>query len=158
MDGWPTQDIPTDPRAVAAHRRPGRNNVELAGIADELWEQLRLPLYLQFEIADAISASSPVEFRSPRLDLGTAPVLATFLDHARPTGKSIEKVVVVCHRHHYERCRLILDRDGITAIPPHRWYRRYDRDEAQPRVMSPDECIVNDFASMAAMQRPAARQ
>ncbi|HKB03359.1 MAG TPA: hypothetical protein VKD90_14135 [Gemmataceae bacterium] len=158
MDHWPTEDSPTDPRAVAAHRRPGRNNIKLARIAKQTWEQHRLPLYLQFEIADAISPSSPVEFRSPRLDLGTAPVLATFLDHARLTGKSINRVVVVCHRHHYERCRLILDRDGITAIPPHRWYSGYDRDEAQPRVMSPDECIVNDFASMAAMRRPAARQ
>jgi hypothetical protein len=44
-----------------------------------------------------------------------------------------------------------VEKYGIRVIHPPEWYSGYDPQEAQPRVMSAEENIVNDFASMAGM-------
>lgn len=62
------------------------------------------------------------------------------------------ELTVHYYHHHYERCRLILQsRFNIDGIACPEQYAGYDPFEAQPRVMSPNEYIVNDFASMAGM-------
>ena len=78
-----------------------------------------------------------------------------FIAHAVNAGKRITTVIVVAHRHHYERCRIVLERLKITGLPTPNQYSGYDPLEAQPRAMSPEEVIVNDFASMAGMASDA---
>jgi hypothetical protein len=56
--------------------------------------------------------------------------------------------VLLAHQHHYERCRIVLAHRGIKGLPAGEPYFDYDDFEAQPRVMSPEEFIVNDFVSM----------
>jgi hypothetical protein len=151
MKRWSTNVPPTHPDEVAGSRLPGLNNEALAVQARELHTTYKLALYLQFEIADAIGMTVPVEYASKRVDQGTPAVLREFLDHASAKGKAIKSAVIVAHGHHFERCRLLAERLGLHAVPGPTRYSDYDPQEAQPRVMSPEECIVNDFASMAGM-------
>jgi hypothetical protein len=154
MKQWSNGVAPTDSREVAANRIPGANNAVLAEQARQLHMTHKLDLYLQFEIADAIEKGASVAFASKRIDQGTPAVLKEFMDHAANSGKSIRAAVVVAHRHHYDRCRLLLEKHRIRAMRPPDQYSGYDPLEAQPRVMTPEECIVNDFASMAGMAEP----
>jgi hypothetical protein len=151
MKQWSGEVAPTDDSEVAANRIPGANNQKLAKQARKLHTSYNLDLYLQFEIADAIGSCIPVECPSKRKDQNTRQVLEEFVNHAAEKGKKFHAAVVVAHRHHYDRCRLLLEKQGIRAIRPPHLYSGYDPLEAQPRVMSPEECIVNDFASMAGM-------
>jgi hypothetical protein len=152
MKQWSGEVAPTDDSEVAANRIPGANNAVLAEQSRQLQMTYHLDLYLQFEIADAIGSGTPVECRSKSKDQNTRLVLEEFVNHATGKGKKIKAAVVVAHRHHYERCRLVLKKEqDIRAIPPPHLYSGYDPLEAQPRVMSPEECIVSDFASMAGM-------
>jgi hypothetical protein len=151
MKQWSNGIDPLAPDEVAANRIPGANNAVLAERARQLHMTHSLDLYLQFEIADAIGKTTSVVCTSKRIDQGTQPVLKEFLDHAANNGKKIHAAVVVAHGHHYERCRLLLEEQRIRAIQPPNLYLGYDPLEAQPRVMTPEEWIVNDFASMAAM-------
>ena len=148
MKAWSKGVDPRDENEVRAHRLPGANNAVLAEQARKLQLEYGHALYLQFEIADAIGSSAKVKYQSSRKDQGTAQVTDEFIAHAK---EPIRTVVVVAHRHHFERCRIILEKKGITGLPPHDQYSGYDPLEAQPRVMSPEEFIVNDFASMAGM-------
>jgi len=154
MSRWLDGTRPTDALEVDRHRLPGRNNQEFARRAASLHAQHDLPLLLQFEIADALGGSAPVAFASSRKEQGTIAVTAEFIDFAQANRIDAKTVIVVAHRHHYERCRLILQRFGINGLQESDPYEGYDKDEAQPRVMSPEECIVNDFASMAGMLGP----
>ena len=147
MADWVPGTHPTDSLAVKLRRRPGKNNSALADIVMGIHNHRPLPLYLQFEIADVLPTSIPVEFSSSRVDQGTASVAKEFLDHAT----SIRTVLLLAHQHHYERCRIILERMGVKSEPIPDLYAGYDDREAQPRTMSPEEYIVNDFASMAGM-------
>ena len=45
----------------------------------------------------------------------------------------------------------MLKRMGVQSVPIPDPYEGYDEYEAQPRVMSAEEYIVNDFSSMAGM-------
>lgn len=149
---WPSSNPPTDSCEVARNRLPGLNNAALAEQARVLQRELNRPLFLQFEIADAISGSADRLYSSRRVDQGTYGVAKEFDDELKRSGKSVQSVVIVAHRHHYERCRVILERSfNITGLSPPDLYSGYDPCEAQPRVMSPEEYIVNDFASMAGM-------
>jgi len=148
MKAWSKGLPPTDENEVKANRLPGANNAVLAEQARRLHLEYGYELYLQFEIADAIGNGTNVAYASTRKDQGTAPVADEFIAH---TKKSIQTAVVVAHQHHFERCRLILEKKGITGLPTCDLYSGYDPFEAQPRVMSPEEFIVNDFASMAGM-------
>ena len=84
-------------------------------------------------------------YTSQRKDQGTKPVLQEFMHYANHEQKSLKTVVIVAHRHHYDRCRLLLEERAalkkrtIRAIRPPGWYSDYDPLEAQPRVMSPEE-------------------
>ena len=151
MASWVDGTHPTDELEVRLRRRPGKNNTELAKIAESIQTTQGLPLYLQFEIADAVSSNIPIVCASDRKDLVTIEVAATFLDHARNTISSVDTVVLLAHQHHFERCRIILERMGVACVSPNQTYNQYDEYEAQPRVMSPEEYIVNDFFSMARM-------
>lgn len=150
MDEWWAGTRPTDELEARLRRRPGKNNTALAEIAEAIHAKRNLPLYLQFEIADALTKTS-VEFSSSRKDQGTFAVAAEFLDHAKKKALNTDYVLLLAHRHHYERCRIVLQRMGVQTAPIPNPYDGYDEDEAQPRVMSADEYIVNDFASMAGM-------
>ena len=151
MSRWLDGTRPTDALEAEHRRLPGRNNEDLAKRAASINAQLKLPLLLQFEIADALSPSTPVAFASSRKDQGTFSVAAEFINHSRANGIDAKTVIIVAHRHHYERCRLVLERLGSNGLQEDDPYDGYDKDEAQPRVMSPEEYIVNDFASMAGM-------
>jgi len=151
MKQWSNGVAPTDQREVAANRIPGANNEALAKQARQLHSTHKLDLFLQFEIADAIGTGTPLVYVSNRVDQGTSAVLMEFVSHAAITGKAIPAVVVVAHQHHYDRCRLLVEKQGIRVIRPPDLYSDYDPLEAQPRVMTPQENIVNDFASMASM-------
>jgi len=155
MRRWTKGVSPTDRDQVAANRIPGANNAVLAEQARQLHLNCHLDLYLQFEIVDAIAPGATVEYRSQHIDQGTGPVLKEFMSHAASKDKAIRAAVVVAHRHHYDRCRLLMEKEGVRAVRPPDLYSGYDPQEAQPRVMSPEECIVNDFASMAAMAQSA---
>jgi hypothetical protein len=155
MRQWAKGVSPTDRDQVAVNRIPGANNAVLAEQARQLHLNSHLDLYLQFEIADAIAPGAPVEYRSQPGDQGTTAVLKEFMSHAASKEKAIRAAVLVAHRHHFDRCRLLLEGEGVRAIRPPDLYTGYDPLEAQPRVMSPEECIVNDFASMAGMARSA---
>lgn len=156
MKTWAGVDPNTDAEVIA-NRLPGINNEALAEQARQLHKAHNLDLYLQFEIADAIR-DTPVTYTSQRKDQGTKAVLDEFMHHAaKHKTKELKTVVVVAHRQHYDRCRLLLEERArvekrpIFAIPPPEWYWGYDPLEAQPRAMTQEEYIVNDFASMAGM-------
>ena len=132
------------------NRLPGDNNKALAQIALDLHNSTKLPLYLQFEIADAISDQRCI--KTPIKDLGTFHVAKSFIEQSN--GIKFKKVIIVAHQHHMERCRIILKDDlGIEGIPSPTMYQDYDDFEAQPRVMSPEEFIISDFISMAARKK-----
>lgn len=150
MAEWLAGVNPTDDLEVRLRRLPGKNNTALARIASSIHASHNALLYLQPEIADAVQ-EAPVAFSSSRKDQGTAAVAAEFIAHAAKNGLSTDTVWLLAHRHHYERCRLILKRFGVESIPTSEQYAGYDEDEAQPRVMSVAEYIVNDFASMVGM-------
>ena len=154
MSGWLDGTRPTDALEAKHRRLPGKNNTELAKKAEALYAKYGLPLMLQFEIADAISSQTPVEFPSSRRDQGTFGVAEEFISYAGTHSINVDTVILVAHRHHHERCRLVLERLGVKGLPDHDPYEGYDEEEAQPRVMSPEEYIVNDFASMAGMLGP----
>lgn len=151
MKQWSDGVAPTEPSEVEQNRIPGANNAVLAEQCRQLHTTHGLDLYLQFEIADAIGTGASVKYASKRVDQGTGRVLGEFINHANSKGQEIETVVAIAHRHHFERCRLLIERQSIKVIHPSDLYSGYDPLEAQPRVMSPEEFIVNDFASMAAM-------
>ena len=154
MDEWLDGTRPTDELEARLRRRPGKNNEALAKIAERINEDLKLPLYLQFEISDAVTNKDAVECISSRKDQGTLAVVKEFLNHAYNNEVSIRSVMLLAHQHHYERCRILLKRMGVQSVPIPQQYPRYDKYdeyEAQPRVMSAEENIVNDFASMAGM-------
>lgn len=153
MAGWLAGTRPTDALEVRLRRRPGKNNEELARRAKAIHSRLGLPLLLQFEIADAVSPT-PVVCSSSRKDQGTFPVGEEFMSYAKTNNIKTDTVIILAHRHHYERCRLVLQRLGVKGLPNDDPYEEYDEEEAQPRVMSPEECIVNDLASMADMLGP----
>jgi hypothetical protein len=152
MKVWTEGKSPTEQSEVASHRIPGKNNSELAERAVRLHNQRQLPLYLQFEIADAIDGRVPVEFASSRKDQGTGAVADEFVAHVLSSNAKARAVVLLAHQHHYERCRIILEKKGIIGLPIDDPYSEYDEFEAQPRVMSPEEFIVNDFVSVAALR------
>jgi hypothetical protein len=149
MKAWSKDRGPADKREVEVNRIPGRNNAVLAEQARRLYLDNGHALYLQFEIADALGNGVKAEYVSKREDQGTGPVADEFIAHARACGKQIESVLLLAHRHHFERCRIILESKGITGLPLPDQYSGYDPFEAQPRVMSPEDFIVNDFVSMA---------
>ncbi len=151
MRQWTNGVPPTVQAEVTANRIPGANNAVMAEQCRQLHVTYKLALYVQFEIADAIGGGATVEYAGTRGDQGTGAVLQEFMIHAGQTGKNIRAAVVVAHRHHYDRCRIILEDEKIRVIPAPELYMGYDPMEAQPRVMSPEEYIVNDFASMAGM-------
>jgi len=151
MKAWSKEHPPTDKIAVEADRAPGANNLILADHAMRLRRDHNLELYLQFEIADAGGKRADIEYASAPMDQGTFAVASEFISHAKRVGKQIRSVVLVAHRHHFERCRLILERKNITSLPTADRYSGYDPLECQPRVMSPEEYILSDFVSMAAM-------
>lgn len=153
MKKW--SNAPTSDAEVKANRLPGANNAALAEQAQALHSQYNHPLYLQFEIADALPANAPIAFTSCRKDQGTKDVACEFVAHAASVRQKISRVVVVAHKYHYERCRLVLEQMKITGLPIRDQYSGFDPQEAQPRVMSPEEMIVNDFASMAGMAKDA---
>ena len=153
MDKWLDGTRPTDELEARQRRRPGKNNEVLAEIAERINDDLKLPLYLQFEIADAVTKAA-VEFSSSRKDQGTNAVAAEFVNHAEDNVFGKRSVMLLAHQHHYERCRIVLKRMDVQSVPiPPKYprYDKYDEYEAQPRVMSAEENIVNDFASMAGM-------
>ena len=92
--------------------------------------------------------------KSKEKDQGTKDVAAEFHDEIKRTQANIQTVVIVAHRHHVERCRLILENDfNLKGLPYKGGYDKYDPSEAQPRVINSSHCIVSDFVSMAAMNR-----
>ena len=138
----------------AGARLPGLNNRALAKIAVALKKEFQLPLYAQFEIADAIEdyTDSAPDYRTPTEDMGTKKVIAYFVHHRVVKNDStFGKVIVVAHRHHIGRCLILLEQDfGITAYPYGEQYEKYDPHECQRRARDANELIVSDFVSMAA--------
>jgi hypothetical protein len=135
-------------------RLPGLNNHALAEIAVALKTEFQLPLYAQFEIADAIEdrTDSAPDYRTPSEDMGTSKVITYFVNHrVIKNGSTFRKVIVVAHRHHIGRCLILLGQDfGITAYPYGKSYEKYDPHECQRRASNANELIVSDFVSMAA--------
>jgi hypothetical protein len=109
-----------------------------------------LPVCAQFEIADALAdyaGGIKADFSTPAEDIGTGGVIKRFLAYV-PQAKNI---VVVAHRHHIDRCHILLREDfGLESISAPNEYDGYDKEEAQPRVKSPSTFIVSDFVSLAA--------
>ena len=141
----------------AIGRLPGRNNRQLGEIAVGLKRRLRVPLCAQFEIADAIEDSEDdrnlhPDYRTPTEDMGTSKAIEYFVGHQTVQRRhAFRSVVVVAHRHHLDRCLIILKEDfQIDGLPSPRSYDGYDRREDQLRAMNPKENIVSDFVSMAA--------
>lgn len=134
-------------------RLPGLNNRALAEISKHLKLSLNVPLFAQFEIADALAdyADVTAEYSTPAADLGTSKVIESFKSQAESLFQGLRHVVVVAHQHHVARCVLLLwDDFNIEALPSVEVYRGYDPRETQHRVVSPEEFILSDFVSMAA--------
>lgn len=136
-------------------RLPGPNNRALGEIAVKVKRNLKLPLFAQFEIADAIDdyTQGVADYSTPREDMGTIKAIRYSFDHQKVSklGRRFKKVVVVAHRHHMGRCLIVLREDfQIEAYAYGKQYSDYDPRECQARVTSPRECIVSDFVSMAA--------
>ena len=136
------------------NRRPGQNNTKLAEIVASLLEKNRIPLFVQFEIAGAREFPGIRKFESTKEDLGTKDVISQFVAMAKSHQLKLESVVVVAHGHHIERCIRLLEKyfprsKGLR--PASAQYFAYDPYECQPRAMGPEEYIVSDFVSMAAM-------
>lgn len=134
------------------NRLPGQNNYRLAEIAITLKKRFRHPIYAQFEIAKAIPnfLEDKNNFRATETDMNTREAILQFM--AKHSGDTPYKVIVVAHRHHTERCVLMLNKFEIEGLPSPIAYSEYDPLECQPRAMSPNENIVNDFISMAEMR------
>ena len=86
--------------------------------------------------------------------MSTKTAIQQFLARAKLRGlPKPAKVAVVAHRHHIDRCITLLKMDfQIDGVPSPELYADYDPLECQPRVMSPEEYIVSDFISMAALR------
>lgn len=144
-----------------AARLPGPNNRALAENAVQLHRDLRLPLYAQFEIADAIEdyTESAPGYRTPAEDMGTAAAIKYFVnDRMVRNLEAFKKVVVVAHKHHVGRCLILLKDDfRINAYPYGKAYDGYDAHECQGRAKCPNETIVSDFVSMAARAKEKRR-
>ncbi len=135
-------------------RLPGLNNRALAEIAVQVKGSLKLPLFTQFEIADAIDdyTDGVADYTTPREDMGKIQAIKYFLDHQKvKRDRMFKKVAVVAHQHHIGRCLILLREDfAIQAYPYGKRYSAYDPRECQARVTSARECIISDFVSMAA--------
>jgi hypothetical protein len=134
-------------------RLPGRNNRHLAEISADEKRKHGIPLYVQFEISDALDdyLDTRADFSAPAKDMGTVPAIKYFVEEAKKRGEKLDKVVVVAHRHQMHRCVLILEEDfHIAGVPASKTYEEYDTKEEQPRVICPEMYIVSDFVSMAA--------
>lgn len=136
-------------------REPGPNNRALEKIAAGLQERLqpRVPVFAQFEIYRG-NPDPPRDWCSAaEEDMSTVAAIKQFLVRAKQNGISAPTgVAVVAHRHQTERCIRVLRLDfGIGAAPPAERYDSYDPFGCQPRVMSPEEYVVSDFVSMAAL-------
>jgi hypothetical protein len=136
------------------NRRSGQNNTELANIVASLLAKYRKPLFVQFEIAAAREFPDIQKFESTKEDLGTKEVLSQFMAIATSHLLQMNSVILVAHGHHIERCIRLLDKyfpkvKGLRSAEAQ--YFEYDPKECQPRAMGPEEYIVSDFVSMAAM-------
>lgn len=136
------------------NRRPGKNNTQLAEIVASLIEDDPKPLFVQFEIADARAFPGIRKFKSTKEDLGTRDVISQFVAMAKSHKLKLGSVIVVAHGHHIERCIRLLDKyfpevKGLRPTAAN--YFCYDPDECQPRAMGPEDYIISDFISMAAM-------
>jgi len=133
------------------NRLPGPNNREMARIAERLKrERDALPIYAQFEIADALDDYTDLvaDYSSPPKDMGTDEVIRWFTQDLRSKGKDVKVVFVVAHQHHMKRCLLLLnDEHGIVGIPAPEKYLKYDPGEKQERFSTPKEFILSDAAS-----------
>jgi hypothetical protein len=124
MKKW--SNDPTSENQVKKNRIPGPNNEALAKQAHKLHLKYKRPLYLQFEIARALPAGTPVACTSARKDQGTQDVAVEFVAHAAKVGQKVSTVVVIAHKYHYERCRLVLERMKITGLPTRDQYSGFD--------------------------------
>ena len=111
-------------------RLPGPNNRALAEIAVEVKKTLKLRLFAQFEIADAIDdyTNDVADYATPREDMSTTQAIKYFLDHQKvKQGRVLKKVAVVAHHHHIGRCLILLREDfDIQAYPFGEHYSGYD--------------------------------
>lgn len=133
-------------------RLPGLNNRRLAEIsANAKRTHPHLKLCAQFEIADALADYTDVQADVSTLakDIGTRAVIEQMLAALDPKP---QRVVVIAHRHHLDRCHIILRGDpfGLDTLDADEFYCDYDPLEAQERVKSAEDCIVSDFVSLAA--------
>lgn len=146
--------VPSNPMALM--RQPGLNNEALAEIAIRLQERLNKPMCVQFECLRAMPASptGAARYSATEEDMSTATAIRQFLARTKLCGlQKPSKVAVVAHGHHIDRCLLLLKMDfEIDGVPCPDQYVGYDALECQPRVMSPEEYIVADFISMAALR------
>ena len=136
------------------NRQPGKNNTELATIVTSLLVKYRRPLFVQFEIAAVKEFPDIQKFESTKEDLGIKDVISQFVAMATSHKQKLDSVIVVAHGHHIERCIRLLDKyfpDVRGLRPAQANYFDYDPKECQPRAMGPEEYIVSDFVSMAAM-------
>jgi hypothetical protein len=148
---YKTRDVGGEDRRI-----PGPNNRALAKICADLKVLLQIPLFAQFEIADALDdyTSIRADYITPAADLGTGRVIEAFREQAEEEFQKLHRVVVVAHQHHVARCVLLLLNDfGIDSVGTIETYSEYDPREAQLRVISPEEYILSDFVSMSAHTR-----
>lgn len=136
-------------------RLPGKNNRALADITAALKSELpSVPVFAQFEIADALEDRDPpvpVECRTPAEDWGTKTVLDYFLrSHGWRALPGDSSVLVVAHAHHLTRCCMLVEEVGLRCLLPQRSYNEYDPAEKQPRVKDHIEFIHSDFISLVA--------
>lgn len=147
--------LPTPSDLMALTREPGPNNVALQEYAALLQGRCspRVPVFAQTLIY-RVNPDPPGDWYSAaEEDMNTVTAIKQFLVRANQHGiPTPAKVACVAHRHQMERCIRVLDSDfGIHAVPAPEQYDAYDPLECQPRVMSPEEYIVSDFVSMAAL-------
>ena len=132
-------------------RLPGPNNRRLAEICANLKRLYgNLKICAQFEIADALADYTDVrcDVSTRAQNIGTKAVVKQFLKSLDPQPQTI---VVVAHRHHLDRCHIILREDlGLATVDADESYDGYDPLEAQDRVKSAEDFIVSDFISLAA--------
>jgi hypothetical protein len=137
-----------------ANRLPGKKNRALAKAIMDTLEFVNIPVYVQFEICDALEENHEYKpkYSAPVEDMGTKQAIDRFLKSIGWENMGSRNVVVIAHRHHVGRCLLLLKDRGLTGyVPslPNGLPLAYDDDnEAQARAKTEDALIASDFISM----------
>lgn len=128
---------------------PGLTNEKLAEVVKRLWLEYKLPLFLQWEIADCLlgilGESSDLVVREHRQKgeyLDTREVILQAWDFSQK--KNIKKVIVVAHPDHMPRVLLTAEKIGFEVVPADTKDVPYDPESTQEWTTSREKFLERE--------------